>query len=60
MVKEGCRVKAQVTRPQPQHGERPTAKEEGQNLKGTFVFALGLGAFILLSWLSVYLLYLSR
>ncbi|GAB6932442.1 cytochrome c oxidase subunit 2A [Calditerricola satsumensis] len=53
-------MKAPLTRSQPQHGERPAAKEEGQNLKGTFVFALGLGAFILLSWLSVYLLYLSR
>lgn len=35
-------------------------KKEGPSLKGTLVAVLLLGAFILVSWLGVFFLYLSR
>ncbi|GAB6934719.1 MAG: cytochrome c oxidase subunit 2A [Bacillota bacterium] len=53
-------MRSTQTSPQLDKRETPLIQEEGQTLKGTFVFALGLGAFILLSWLSVFFLYLSR
>jgi len=53
-------MRSTLTGPQLDNREKPVIHEDGQTLKGTFVFALGLGAFILLSWLSVFMLYLSR
>ncbi|MDP5274869.1 cytochrome c oxidase subunit 2A [Chengkuizengella axinellae] len=44
-------------------GASKTAKkteQEGHSLKGTFVSVMLLGAFILISWLSVFLIFLFR
>jgi len=44
----------------PQPETKAVPQERNTSVKGTFVFALLLGSFIILSWLSVYFFYLSR
>jgi len=44
----------------PPQAETKAVPQEGNvSVKGTFVFAILLGAFIVVSWLVVYFLYLS-
>lgn len=37
-----------------------TQKEEDSSLKGTLVFVLFLGSFILVSWFAIFFLFLSK
>lgn len=45
-----------------QDGEQPENKHDTQetSLKGTFVAVMGLGVFLIVSWIGVWALFLSR
>lgn len=45
--------------PEKEKGEIPPAKQNG-SLKGTLYSVFGLGLFLIISWLAIFILYLSR